>query len=84
MGWKQITSEAQVGKILSTMTMEVDTSSVNMNNTKVSQGSQNNLLFMREVSFLSQNPFSLPISLFFHLINIHFQYVSFMFFHHVL
>ncbi|WOH08471.1 hypothetical protein DCAR_0727912 [Daucus carota subsp. sativus] len=49
MGWKKITSEAQVGKILSTMTMEADTSNIDMNATKVSQGSQNNLLYMREI-----------------------------------
>ncbi|KAL8121733.1 uncharacterized protein LOC141659235 [Apium graveolens] len=49
MGWKKITSEAQVGKILSTMTMEPDTTNFDKNATKVSQGSQNNLLFMREI-----------------------------------
>lgn len=53
MGWKKITSEAQVGKILSTMTMEPDTTNFDKNAKKVSQGSQNDLLFMREVSYLS-------------------------------
>ena len=62
MGWKKITSEAQVGKILSTMTMEADTSNIDMNATKVSQGSQNNLLYMREVSYISLNSIFISIS----------------------
>ena len=52
MGWKKITSEAQVGKILSTMTMEIDhLANIDMNATEVSQESQNSLLYMREVSY---------------------------------
>lgn len=49
MGWKKITSEAQVGKILSTMTMVADSTKIDMNGTKVSHESQNSLLFMREI-----------------------------------
>ncbi|KAL1806535.1 hypothetical protein ACET3Z_029603 [Daucus carota] len=50
MGWKKITSEAQVGKILSTMTMETDhLADIDMNATEVSQESQHSLLYMREI-----------------------------------
>lgn len=52
MGWKQITSEAEVGKILSTMTMVADSSKIQINGTKVSQESEDSLLFMRDVSYL--------------------------------
>ncbi|XP_063936805.1 uncharacterized protein LOC108193865 isoform X2 [Daucus carota subsp. sativus] len=49
MGWKQITSEAEVGKILSTMTMVADSSKIQINGTKVSQESEDSLLFMRDI-----------------------------------
>lgn len=50
MRWKKITSEAQIGKILSTMTMETDhLANIDTNAAEVSQESQHSLLYMREI-----------------------------------
>ena len=56
MGWRQVTSDAQGGRMLSTMTMETNSSaSTEMD---VSTISQERLLFKREVGFFL---FQLPI-----------------------
>lgn len=53
MGWKQVASDAQGGKMLSTMTMETDLlAGTDMNATT----SQEHLLFKREVRSLSLQP----------------------------
>ncbi|KAL8105112.1 uncharacterized protein LOC141676515 isoform X2 [Apium graveolens] len=50
MRWKKITSEEQIGKILSTMTMETNhLEDMEKNAAEVSQESQDSLLFMREI-----------------------------------
>lgn len=50
MRWKKITSEEQIGKILSTMTMETNhLEDMDTNAAEVSHESQDSLLFMREV-----------------------------------
>lgn len=54
MRWKKITSEEQIGKILSTMTMETNhLENIETNAAEVSEESQDSLLFMREVRYSS-------------------------------
>ncbi|KAK1390538.1 Survival protein SurE-like phosphatase/nucleotidase [Heracleum sosnowskyi] len=46
--WKQITSEAQEGNILSTVTTDANSANIDLNATDVSQERQNSLLFKRQ------------------------------------